>query len=153
MPKMTLKPYTIREFDRSHAMAIFSIEEIAAELKRLRKATGVTGRRQKPDLEDDEWEWFMTALCALLGPLESASDALADALHASQNGPDHLPAMRGRIDQALAALRHAGDIHGTDYSPTQTVLLPVAYAQRVSYLLGNGVLPVVWVHPLNLLAF
>lgn len=134
---------------RQYALAIFTIEEIRAELRQLLRALGPEVNEMY-ETDDEGWREIINSLYLHLGAGHGTGIVKAWARATTCH---HRQAMQAQIKRALAAAAHAGKLSGPGYRRTECVLLPTTYAQRIELLLGQGVLPVVWVKRLDLLKF
>lgn len=130
-------------------MAPFSIGEIRSELKRLEKILAVTCD-EAPEMDDGEWQDLIAQLLRVVDDREPEI-SFAEWVRVAQ-GPSRM-ALAFQVRRGLKALQYARRWKGPAHMPTDVVLLPASFSQRLDYLLGTGVLPLAWICRLDLLRF
>mgnify|MGYP006865036714 CR=1 FL=1 len=138
------EPATSASFFRQNVLAIFTVEEIQAEIKALRTTLELDENPESLKLDNDEWEDIINDLVSCLGPILEGEGL--NTWNETATDRDRA-AVAQQIHRALSALDAAKTVVDDSGSPTG-LLLPVSFARRVDKLLGFGELPVAWVRTL-----
>jgi len=151
MTECEFKADPARHLPREYPLALLTVGELVGELRRLRRALATRAPDTEPDVTSWEWRECIEAFTTRLPTAEPRIGTLqALAREATET---ERAALAFQIRRALKACRYVERCPEPDWHSTETLLVPVSYAERLSLVLGQGMLPVAWVRRLDLLRF
>ena len=126
-------------------LTLEKLDRIEGEVGRLLSRCA-TFPLKAPDCEDDEWEQVMLDL---LDCLPEHNEIQTD-LPLTRRQRETIAWQCSRV---LHCIQESRQLHGSDYDPTPWCLVPKGYRDRMSFLVGQGMVPLTWVALANALAY